>query len=70
MAIDPSALTSKTVFNNYDVVIEMLTTRPYTDRDTNPVTVPGKLVGYYNPQQDAVELFVTNAFGNRYIRIT
>jgi hypothetical protein len=69
MAIDPSALSSQTVFNNYDVVIEMVTSRPRTDREINPIGTPGKIIGFYNVQIDAVELFIINAFGNRYIKL-
>lgn len=69
MAIDPSALSSQTVYNNYDVVIEILASRPRTDRDINPIGTPGKIVGFYNTDIDAVELYVTNSFGNRYIKL-
>lgn len=70
MAINPSQLGATPTDANYDVTIELLTTRPDSRAYlTTPVT-PNKLVGYYDAVQDQVELYIVDNTGYRYLRIS
>ena len=49
--------------------IEIVTQRPSTEGIIDPPETPLRIVGYYSQQLDAVELFVTDRSGLRWIRV-
>lgn len=71
MAINRSSLTtSSIVTDNLDVVIEMLVERPSTNKLLNPTVQPNRLVGYYNSLTDRVELYLSDAYGTRWSKVS
>ena len=70
MAINPINLASLNVLeSDTDVVIEMLNNKPISTRYYDIATTPNKLCGYYNPETEKVELFVTDYTGRRYLKV-
>ena len=67
--INPSALGSQDATTNYDVCIELLQSRPVTNRVLVNRRPAGQLVGYYNSDLDAVELYVVNKAGNMFLKV-
>ena len=62
-------ISSVPVDSNIDVVISMVNARPILNETIETRQAPGRIVGYYNPQLDAVELFVVGASGQRWYRV-
>ena len=69
MAINPSQLGASPITSNYDVTIELLSDRPNPGVYVSTPDTPNKLVGYYDPFLDHVELFIVDNTGYRYLRI-
>ena len=69
MAINRSSIASVPLNQSTDVAIQMLATRPDTTEVLETSVQPNMLVGYYNGYTQRVELYVTNAAGNRYFRV-
>ena len=61
-------LSSIPVAANPDVVIEMVLARPILNATFQQTRPPGQVVGYFNKQLDAVELFVVGQGGNRWYK--
>ena len=71
MAINRSSLTtSSIVTDNLDVVIEMLVQRPSTNKLLDPPVQPNRLVGYYNSGTNRVELYLSDAYGTRWSKVS
>jgi len=70
MAINPSQLGATPTDSNYDITIELLTTRPNAGAYLTTAVTPNKLVGYYDAIQDQVELYIVDNTGYRYLRIS
>jgi hypothetical protein len=70
MAINPSQLGATPTDANYDVAIELLTTRPDAGVYMATPVTPNKLVRYYDAIQDQVELYIVDNTGYRYLRIS
>jgi hypothetical protein len=49
--------------------IEIVAQRPSTDVLNDPPETPLRIVGYYNQQLNAVELYVVDRSGLRWIRV-
>ena len=69
MAINPSQLGAQPITSNYDITIELLTTRPNAGVYNATTDTPNKLVGYYDGIRDHVELYIVDNTGHRYLRI-
>ena len=57
------------VDSNIDVVIQMVNARPILNQIVETRQAPGRIVGYYNAQLDAVELFVVGRSGQRWYKV-
>ena len=69
MAINRSSLSAQDIATNYDVAIELVTTRPDVNEVLTTAVAPGVMVGFYNNALGVVELYVTDPSGLRYIRV-
>ena len=65
----PPGISSVPVAQNEDVVIQMVNARPILNTSFPVRQAPGRVVGYYNPSLDAVELFVVGRSGQRWYKI-
>lgn len=70
MAIQRSSISASSIIENYDVTVEFLTERPSTEVFQTVQDTPGKVVAYYDGLIDAVELYVVDKTGYRYLRVT
>ena len=70
MAINPSQLAAQAITSNYDVTIQILTQRPSPGAYNTTADTPHKLVGFYDGYTDTVELYVVDATGHRYLRVS
>ena len=68
MAINRSSFSAQSISENTDIAINMLPSPPSEDVLDTLVT-PNILHGFYNDATGMVQLYVTNAAGNRYIRV-
>ena len=69
MAINRSSFSAEDITTNYSVAIQLLGTKPDTSVSLTTPVEPNVMFGYYNDTIDAVELYVSNAFGTRYIKV-
>ena len=69
MAIERSLIGTTPLNEATDVAIQLLSAPPSTFGTIDPPVAPNVLVGYYNGSTDRVELYITNAAGNRYLRV-
>ena len=70
MAINRSSIASASITeDNFDVCIEILSTRPAIGAYLSTPTTPNKLVGYYDSVFNVVELYLTDNTGRRYLRV-
>lgn len=70
MPVNASGFAAQSVYEIRDVVIEMLNIPPDVNAVLPQRQPPGKLVGFYNGSTDSVELYVVNAAGAKYIRVS
>jgi hypothetical protein len=70
MAIQRSSISASPIIENYDVTVEFLIERPSTEVFQTVQDTPGKIVAYYDGLIDAVELYVVDKTGYRYLRVT
>ena len=68
--IDNPAIIASSYEENTEVTIAMLQTRPNLALISSVKMQPNLLSGYYNASIDAVELYMTDTTGYRYLRIT
>lgn len=70
MTINRSSLSTANILeDNFDFAIEIVTTRPPVGTYSDTATIPNKLLGYYDPTNEVVELYVTDNTGRRYLRV-
>lgn len=69
MAINRSAFSAQDITTNYSVAIQMLGTKPDTSQTLATPIEPNVMFGYYNDAIDAVELYVSDQIGTRYIKV-
>ena len=69
MAINRSSFSAQSIAVNTDISIQLLPAPPDTTVYLETPVTPGIMVGYYNDQSDAVELYITDSTGYRYIKV-
>ena len=69
MAINRTSITAQSIKENTDITIAFLALPPNTTQFLDTPVEPNTLVGFYNDVTDAVELYVTDSTGRRYIRV-
>jgi len=69
MAINPSAVASASITDQFPLAIEILTTQPVHNAVFSPVRTPGSIVGWYNGVSNMVELYIVNRAGNRFLKL-
>ena len=69
MAINRSSFSAEDITTNYSVAIQMLATKPDTRVTLATPVEPNVMFGFYNDTIDAVELYVSDPFGTRYIKV-
>ncbi len=69
MAINKPSFTTTPLRQAY-VSIEMVADRPDTSVTIDPPDDPRRIVGFYNPQSDGVELYITSGEGTFWIPIS
>lgn len=69
MAINRSSFSAEDITTNYSVAIRLLGTKPNTSETLATPVEPNVMFGYYNDTIDAVELYVSDPFGTRYIKV-
>lgn len=69
MAINRSSLSSQSISDNTESIIEIRESRPNTDTFLDPPDVPGRLIGYFNGSTGFVELYVVSGSGLNLLRI-
>lgn len=69
MSINPGYISSQPIDEDVDVTISLLTTRPSALTVIDPPKSPGLIVGFYNGSIDAVELYMVDGSGTRYIKV-
>ena len=68
MAINRASLSSQSITENTNSVIEMRSIGRQPERSCYP-DVPGKLIGYFNGATGFVELYIVSGSGNRLLRV-
>lgn len=69
MAINRSSFSAEDITTNYSIAIQLLGTKPDTNVTLATPVEPNVMFGYYNDTIDAVELYVSDSFGTRYIKV-
>lgn len=67
MAISPNSISSQSIQDNTNVVIDMLSAPPDLNEVLSPLDTPGKLYGFYNGVTGFVELYVIDKSGSRFL---
>lgn len=67
--INPSGFASVSVSQSDNLTVKLLATRPVAFEILATPVAPGRLVGYFNPEGDFVELYVASQGGNYYLRV-
>ena len=70
MAINPSQLGTARAEDNRLATVEFLATRPQPGVYNTTQQTPNKLFGYYDTFNDTVELYIADATGYRFLRIS
>lgn len=68
MSIQPPYISTQPITQGVSVVIEIINFRPNNAIFIDPPKDPGLMVGYYNGSIDAVELYIVDGSGRRYIK--
>jgi hypothetical protein len=69
MSINPTSISSQSIKENTDAVIEMYYTKPSLTETFDPPEVPGKIIGYYNGATGFMELYVFNRSGTKLLPV-
>lgn len=69
MTVNRPSITT-TALKEAFVSIEIMSSRPDLSIVIDPPDNPGRVVGFYNPQTDGVELYITSATGDFWIPIS
>jgi hypothetical protein len=69
MAINPVSMTSQSIQENTDVVIEVRYVEPPAGVLLDPPEVPNKLIGYYDGNSDTVRLYIVDNSGLRLLAL-
>ena len=68
MTINRISISSQSIKENTEAVIEIKTTQPSTIDTLAQAETPGKLIGYYDAISDRVNLYVVDRSGFRLLR--
>ena len=63
MGINPTSLATQSIETDYNVVIEMVATRPTVGVLLETQMTPNKILGYYDAALDAVKLYIVSDSG-------
>ncbi len=69
MAINSVSMTSQSIQENTDAVIEVRYTEPLTGVLLDPPETPNKLIGYYDGNFDIVRLYIVDNSGLRLLAL-
>ena len=69
MAINPVSMTSQSITENTDAVIEVRYVEPVLGALLDPPETPNKLIGYYDGTADAVRLYIVDNSGLRLLSL-
>lgn len=69
MAIEPPSIGSTPINTTNNAYIELVDRRPAVGVTFSPSRTPGQIVGYYNSGVNAVELYMVNSRGNKFLKI-
>lgn len=69
MAINRTSFSAQDITENYSVAIKILAAKPDTSQALATPVEPNTMAGFYNDAIDAVELYVSDSFGSRYIKV-
>jgi hypothetical protein len=69
MSINPTSISSQSIKENTDVVIEIVYTRPSLTETFDPPEIPGRIIGYYNGSSGFMELYVFNRSGTGLLQV-
>ena len=69
MVINTPSIGSNPIQDNPEMIIGFLPERPQLGNFFAPAQTPSKMVGYYDPVTDRVELYVVDARGTKYLRV-
>lgn len=64
--INPAGFASVDIATSDNLTIKLVPFRPTPNAILSENVLPGKVVGFYNPDLDLVEIFVASAAGNYY----
>ena len=70
MAINPSQLGTAAAADNNLATVEFLASRPQAGAYNATAVIPNKLFGYYDTFTDSVEMYISDATGYRYLRVS
>ena len=69
MAINSVSMTSQSIQENTDAVIEVRYVQPPVGALLDPPEVPNKLIGYYDGNFDTVRLYIVDNSGLRLLAL-
>ncbi|WGL30510.1 hypothetical protein SCRES1_gp83 [Synechococcus phage S-CRES1] len=69
MSINPTSISSQSIKENTDVVIEMRYEKPSLTETFDPPDIPGRIIGYYNGATGFMELYVFNRSGTKLLQV-
>ena len=69
MAINRTSFSAQDISENYSVAIRMVSTKPNPNETLTTPVEPNVMVGFYNSAINAVELFVADSSGTKYIKL-
>lgn len=69
MAINRSSLTSQSISENTESIIEIRDSKPNPEVALDPPDIPGRVIGYFNGATGFVELYVVSGSGLNLLRI-
>jgi hypothetical protein len=68
MAINNSYISSEDIRQRSDVIIEVVAERPSLQEYITPPDIQGRLVAYYEPINNYIELYVVGRNGTKWLR--
>jgi hypothetical protein len=69
MAINRLSISSQSITENTDAVLEVRYTEPPLGAVLNPPEVPNKLIAYYDGNFDTVRLYIVDSTGLRLLAL-
>lgn len=69
MAINRTSFSAQDITTNYSVAVKMVGTKPDPNATLSTPVEPNVMVGFYNSAINAVELFIADSSGTRYIKV-